>query len=348
MVLKKCGFSGNMQQVARKIQRRFKYLTGETVAPTIYGYRNYTLKNTHNNKGNFEFSGFDIDLNPYGQGKHAGHAVSAVKFRKTLFCFNAWGKRSLPKDRTVFDKIKKDHGCNRIVVYNGPYLQKGGVCVAFSSNFMLEMFLQIYKNKITPQLSQKSFDNLVEKLLLTRGICFGGKCINNEQLELQKNLNNRIATPTRVENLPLENLKIYAKNLGVPLHKGGLLKKQKTKNELLANIRTAQVKRFNVGRTPTLSTRVTNSPIYFNQMKVVNLKQYAKSKGLKGYSALKKQNLIRFTYTCTFTTVHSSFTTVHSSFSTVHSSFSTVHSSFSTVHSSFTSGSRNHYSCTCK
>ena len=111
---------------------------------------------------------------------HTSHAISAVKYGDTLFAMNAWGIRGLPVDKKIFNIVKERYGCERLVIYTGESLQHGdplGVCVGYASNFVLEMFIKIYQDKLPRKLSQKSYNTFVYTVLKTRGVCFGSKCV---------------------------------------------------------------------------------------------------------------------------------------------------------------------------
>ena len=277
MVLQKCNFSRNMVKTAEKIQRRYKYLTGFTTAPNIMNYYNETYFRKIGISTDDRMNGFDIMAKPYGTGaNHIGHALSAVSFKGVLYCFNPWGKYSLSsKDIPIFNQIKKDWNLKKIIVYKGPDLQKNnknGVCVAYAANFILEMFIFIRQNKLNYGIGQSEFDILIQFLLQKRGICFGGKCINKQMKH------NLLAVPTPTpEQLKLfsyTNLQNYAKeigvsNLGIP----------KSKDVLINDIIKAQVKKIkNFGISPPIPN---NNRVRVKKMKVANLKQYAKNKGIK-------------------------------------------------------------------
>ena len=101
-----------------KIQRRYEALTG-LKTPTIQTYRNNVLHGVFTGASNpNNVVGVLLKIQPYSDsGSHSIHAISAVKYKKTLFCFNAWGIISLPKDRDFFNTVKENLKCKNIIVY---------------------------------------------------------------------------------------------------------------------------------------------------------------------------------------------------------------------------------------
>ena len=149
--------------------------------------------------------GISITVIEYASGGlHTSHAISAVKFNKHLFCFNAWGNRHKPFDRDIYRFLKTKYNCDTFMIYEGPSLQEGdpyGVCVGYATNFILEMLLKIAENKMPRNPTQKNYDKFVYNVLTTRGICFGQKCVKEETIrtqwsKIERNLSKKLNTPT--------------------------------------------------------------------------------------------------------------------------------------------------------
>jgi hypothetical protein len=116
--------------------------------------------------------GINITVTQYASsGLHTTHAISAVKFNKHLFCFNAWGNGHLPIDRDIYRFLKTKYNCDTFMIYEGPSLQTGdpyGVCVGYATNFILEMLLKIAENKMPIKPTQSKYDEFVYNVLTTR------------------------------------------------------------------------------------------------------------------------------------------------------------------------------------
>ena len=148
--------------------------------------------------------GLNITVTPYtAGGMHSSHAISAVKFNKHLFCFNAWGENHKPLDYAIYRNLAKRYNCDKIMIYEGPSLQSGdpyGVCVGYATNFILEMLLKIAENKMPRNPTQLRYDDFVHKVLTSRGICFGQKCVKEETIitqwsKIERNLRKKVNTP---------------------------------------------------------------------------------------------------------------------------------------------------------
>lgn len=162
----------------------------------------------NNVSNNYHFNskvvGLNITVTPYTDGRmHSSHAISAVKFNKYLFCFNAWGENHKPFDRTIYRDLANRYNCDNIIIYEGPSLQIGdpyGVCVGYATNFILEMLLKIAENKMPRNPTQLRYDDFVYKVLTSRGICFGQQCVKEETIrtqwsKIERNLRKKVNTP---------------------------------------------------------------------------------------------------------------------------------------------------------
>ena len=146
---------------------------------------------------------------------HGSHAISAVKYKNTLFCFNAHGSDALRMDKTIFRQLAQEYKCTNMLTYSGPGFQYGdphGVCVGYAVNFIAEMFLAIEGNKIPKKITQPQYDDFVSRAINSRGLCFGGTCVSgNNQLTKWNKIHASLAkqhltnfTLNRLDNL--ENL----------------------------------------------------------------------------------------------------------------------------------------------
>ena len=124
------------------------------------------------NVGDYHFNnsvvGLSILVKPYSAGGlHSIHAISAVKFNKHLFCFNAWGNVHYPVDINIYKFLANKYKCDNFMIYEGPSLQTNdpyGVCVGYASNFIIEMLLKIAENKMPHNPTQKKYDEFVRIL----------------------------------------------------------------------------------------------------------------------------------------------------------------------------------------
>ena len=164
--------------------------------------------------------GFSVAVTPYLPKKerlHSSHAISAVQYKDTLICFNAWGNKALTKDKNVWKFLAKQYKCKKTIVYKGPNLQSDdsyGLCVGYAYNFVLEMMLTARKGKLDEIIkSQAALDKYVHKALLTRGICYGGKCaLRPDFLKKMAGQLTRLhtnATPKSMKNMTECELKTY-------------------------------------------------------------------------------------------------------------------------------------------
>ena len=236
-------------------------------------------------------------------GMHTSHAVAAVKYRNTLFAFNAWGISGKPIDWTIFQTVQRTYNCTALYVYRGPSLQKTdpyGVCVGYASNFILEMLVKIYQKGIPAKISKNYYDRFVYTALKTRGICFGSKCVKNMRnrnffTDMRKNLFTKagFSPPDLTSSLTVTDMKKIARNHGVYLPPYAnkveilnALKRALPSKRTLANLDHVN---FNMSPEKPKPPPKPKSPT------VTELKAVAKNRGIKGYSKIKKkENLIKF------------------------------------------------------
>lgn len=239
--------------------------------------------------------GIVCSATPYKRPKrkslHSSHAVAAFKYGDTLFYFNAWGNSMLSKDATYWKFLAKVCKCTKVIPYKGPSLQtdnKYGLCTGYASNFLLEMFLRAKKGKnaMDKLYSNSVYNNFINTTLRKRGTCFGGKCIlrtafHNEMqkqlLRLQKN-----KTPISLKEMKLPELKNYAKRrfrMDTIMYRN--------KPAILNAIKRAVKDQVTATQSRSLPI-VASSAVKLNTMKAPNLRVYAKSKGIKGYSKYTK------------------------------------------------------------
>ena len=167
-----------------------------------------------------QVQGFIVAVTPYLPNKvqmHTSHVIAAVQYNDTLICFNAWGKGALPKDKNVWKFLAKQYKCKKTIVYRGPSLQSDdtyGLCVGYTSNFVLEMLLTARKGKMDEVIkTQSAFDTYINKVLRTRGVCFGGKCVLRPDFHKRMfghlNRDHKNATPKSMKNMTECELKAY-------------------------------------------------------------------------------------------------------------------------------------------
>jgi hypothetical protein len=285
-------------------------------------YRNGKLIKLGNNNVSNDYSfdssvvGISISVDPYTKGgMHSSHAISAVKFNKHLFCFNAWGQIHKPIDIDIYTYLALKYQCDTFLVYEGPSLQDGdpyGVCVGYASNFILEMLLKIAENKMPRNPTQKKYDEFVYNALTSRGICFGDRCVKEETIKTQwskieRNLRKKINTPSIpiTSALKIPQLKELAKKHKI---KGvsGLRKDQlvtKLRNEFKAppsrsNLENIHFKSATpprpipiVKKKPVLRKNQTN----VKTMAIRKLRKYAGDRCIKGRSKYPRvANLRKF------------------------------------------------------
>ena len=178
----------------KKIARKYKTLTGESSCPPIdtvsfegdaliksvfYSELGVQITNGVNARYPLHTAGESdpvvgilIVVSQYARtgDMHHSHAISAVKYRNTLFAFNTWGKIGKPIDATIFKTVQRMYNCNTLHVYLGPSLQDEdpyGVCVGYASNFVLEMLVKIYQKQIPAKISNNYYDKFVYTALKT-------------------------------------------------------------------------------------------------------------------------------------------------------------------------------------
>jgi hypothetical protein len=185
-----------------------------------------------------------------------------------------------------------------MIQYTGKYLQQRGTCVAYSANFVLEMFIKILQSKIKEDMSQTKYNKLLENLLTKRGICFGpaGPCVHNIKFDndMMNNLERHYATPSDLNKLNNTNLMLIAMNLNISkstINKIIENKPLEVRQELIKLILNIKKKQL-----PVISPLPNRPPNHnLSDMKLANLKQIARNRKLKGFSKYKKkQNLINF------------------------------------------------------
>jgi hypothetical protein len=168
------------------------------------------------------FVGILIKVLDYASsGKHSAHAISAVKSGKTLFAFNAWGKRGRVIDDRIFKQIKTLYKCDKIVRYRGEDLQATdphGVCAGYASNFVTLIMkeLMVYPSS-KKYLQTKKFSQMIYSTLSTKGLCFGKQCkkIKNLHDFMEGNLQTSVRSPDvqpsdYAMSLTLRELRTYA------------------------------------------------------------------------------------------------------------------------------------------
>jgi hypothetical protein len=165
---------------------------------------------------NSSIVGLAIAVDKYSpDGMHGSHAISAVKYKNTLFCFNAHGNVALDMDKTIFRQLQQDYKCTNMLIYNGESFQSGdphGVCTGYAINFIAEMFLAIAEDKIPKKLSQHEYDDFVFRAIHSRGLCFGQKCVVGNS---QRNKWNMLAANlAKTQPTPVRNFKLKRSNLG--------------------------------------------------------------------------------------------------------------------------------------
>ncbi len=250
---------------AKKIARKYKTLTDEKSCPPIDAvfFTGGTLiksgryvggaevKNGYNTRYPLHTTGesdpvvgilIGVKQYAFNGDMHAAHALSAVKYRNTLFAFNAWGKGGKPVDVTIFETVRRMYNCKYMDMYLGPNVQMGdpyGICVGYASNFVLEMLVKIYQKQIPAIIYQRHYDKFVYTAMKTRGICFGSKCVKNMPnlnffTGIRKNLfaKAEVSPPdlSSSSSLTVANLRKIGKNRGINLP--SKLKKQEIVNAL--------------------------------------------------------------------------------------------------------------------
>ena len=243
------------------------------------------------------------------------HAISAVKYKNTLFCFNSHGIDGLYIDEKIFNQLAKKYKCKNVLIYNGQGLQNGdphGVCAGYAMNFILEILLLASEDRIPTNLSQKQYDDFVFRAMTKRGILFGGtsfKTKENAWNKMENNLSKLIVTPsknfklnrTKVENLSFKRKGIINKITGA----GGV-------NYVIQTPTSPYVQSPNYGPVSPNYVPVSpsfvkslkyNSPVYVpnpnsgNRNKVVaaktlkDLKNVARKRKIKGFSTYKKSEM---------------------------------------------------------
>ncbi len=273
--------------------------------------------------------GLSITVNPYtAGGMHSSHAISAVKFNKHLFCFNAWGENHKPLDNTIYRNLANRYNCDNLIIYEGPSLQNGdpyGVCVGYATNFILEMLLKIAENKMPRNPTQLRYDDFVYKALTSRGICFGQQCVKEETIrtqwsKIERNLRKKVNTPSIpiTSALKVPQLKELARKHEI---KGasGLRKEQlvaKLKNEFKSPLSRNNLENINF-KSPTppkpkpkptfkpkpvvkkkpviLKTLSRKNQTNIKTMTIRNLRRYAGDRCMKGRSKYPRiANLRKF------------------------------------------------------
>ena len=306
-------------QAVEKITRNYKRLTGEDVAPPVdtmffvkdvpetqvYKALGITIENGfHKLKArhtmNVRTVGILIGVRSYAVGgMHTSHALAAVKHRDTLYAMNPWGIGGLRMDANVFKIVKERYGCAHMHIYNGANLQQGdpyGVCAGYSSNFVLEMFIQIYQNKLPIKISQKMYDTFVYTALKTRGICFGTKCVKNMTVQPQKfwaimeeNLQAKQVSPTNLVSIvqnkrtTMPMLRGIGKNYEIKIPTK--LKKQEVIDRL-----TQVLRKKTVANLENINFKNASPPK--PDATLANLKKIARIKGVKGYGKFTNPNLL--------------------------------------------------------
>ena len=267
--------------------------------------------NNVSNDYNFDSKvvGLNITVTPYAKGgMHSSHAISAVKFNKHLFCFNAWGKNHKSLDNTIYRNLADRYNCDKIIIYEGPSLQLGdpyGVCVGYATNFILEMLLKIAENKMPRNPTQLRYDDFVYKALTSRGICFGQQCVKEETIrtqwsKIERNLRKKVNTPSVpiTSALKVPQLKELAKTHEI---KGvsGLRKEQliaKLKNEFKSPLSRNNLENINFkSPTPPKPKPVVKNQSNIKTMSIHKLRKYAGDKCIKGRSKYPRvANLRKF------------------------------------------------------
>lgn len=240
--------------------------------------------------------GILISVSSYVKGG-GGHAISAVKYGKTLYAFNAWGKTRQRIDTKIFNTICGMYKCTSVTMYNGPSLQlkntaSMGVCVGFASNYIMEMFLKIAAGRV-PRKSQ--FDNFVFTALSERGICFGTRCENNIKLgsvqkieKMYKNLMRPVVTPTNVSKLDtmrVNNLRKLAAHFNVN-HQG--LRKPAIRNKLKQYFTQEPIKFRSISVSRKKKVPVAHTNEGFRTL--ADVQAYARSRCIKGRSLHRRKS----------------------------------------------------------
>ena len=247
-----------------------------------------------------QLQGFSLSVNPYLPKKerlHSSHAISAVQYKDTLICFNAWGNTALPKDKNVWKFLAKQYKCKKTIVYKGPNLQNDdpyGLCVGYAHNFVLEMMLTARKGKLDEIIkSQTALDKYVHKALLARGICYGGKCTSRphllDRMQGQLTRKHTNATPKSMKNMTECELKAYI------ARRFSLKSKARTKKTLLSQAAKALENQMkspsSIVGPPPRSMGTIGTELRF--MRASSLRSYAKRMGIKGYSKFTKSDDLR-------------------------------------------------------
>jgi len=262
-------------------------LTNGTLKLWRHGRPNDFVDHTNQN-----IVGIMISVVPYTK---MNHAISAVKYNKRLYCFNSWGIDQKPIDTIIFQNLAIAYKCTKIIIYSGKSLQKNdphGVCVGFSSNFIIELLLRIEQNNLPYNVDMQLYNSFVYRALTSRGICFGRQCVKSNsirytQSKIQKNLASKQNLPT--EHINLSSMKVVQLKKLAKLHR--VPKYYKLVKENL--VRSLQNDLKVIEKSNLVNIRIPVKPL--NMMTVAQLKKYASNKKLKGRSKFtRKNNLIKF------------------------------------------------------
>ena len=158
----------------------------------------------------------------YNYRSGVNHAIGAVKFNKILYVCDPIGKAS---DKALVNKVTKQvaehYGCKRVMIYNGPNLQRQNSCVGYSSNFIATL-LKYFQ---TPQngghnFDQKYYNNEMYRTLSSNvGMVFG----KGSEESIMKSLERRPTPSPKVVSKRILTVRRKPRKLG-PV-KGGIKKR---------------------------------------------------------------------------------------------------------------------------
>ena len=132
---------------------------------------------------NNKLVGILIGIVNYG-GTEGNHAIGAVKHGKMLYVCDSLGdKREKGIINKIAQQVAEHYGCTKVMIYDGPNLQRLHVCVGYSSNFIYSL-LEYFNNNGT-NLSQKEFNSRVPDSVTRRGVFGRGteQTVNNSLLK---------------------------------------------------------------------------------------------------------------------------------------------------------------------
>ena len=314
-----CEYTFTMRgDAADRVRRKYKRLVGRNAPPIdivkfrrdklhsrTYRFKDGKLVTTVNGLNVNRAYHFDSDpvgiiisVDKYSNsGQHIGHAISAVKYGKTLFAFNAWGRYGYDFDSTIFKTVADMYRCTKVIRYEGPNLQaknRVGVCVAFASNYVAEMFLKIAANKFPKTISKSKFNEFVNTVLRERGVCFGTRCEDDIKLgtapkimKMYADLTRSAKTPdnlSKLDTMKVVNLHTLASKFNIThtgIKKSELIKKLKKYFSGASNVKFRSI---SVAKYPAKAPALEQ-----NFRTLANARAYAKRRCIKGRSLRRRK-----------------------------------------------------------